>query len=42
MKKSLILFEYNKSRGQDPPREMLKNFNGTLQTDDRIGKSDGY
>lgn len=33
IQESLILFEYNKSRGQDPPREMLKYFNGTLQTD---------
>jgi len=33
IEKRLILFEYNKSRGQVPPKEMLKNFQGTLQTD---------
>jgi transposase len=29
----LILFKYNPSRGQDPPKEILKDFKGTLQTD---------
>ncbi len=31
--KRLILFEYNKSRGQVPPKEMLKHFKEILQTD---------
>lgn len=29
----LVLFDYNKSRGKDGPRKMLKNFNGFLQSD---------
>jgi transposase len=31
--KKTILFQYDKSRGQAPPRELLGNFSGTLQTD---------
>ncbi len=31
--KRLILFKYHPSRGQDPPKEILKNFKGILQTD---------
>jgi transposase len=31
--KKIILFQYDKSRGQAPPRELLENFSGTLQTD---------
>jgi transposase len=31
--KKIIIFQYHKGRGQDPPRELLKNFSGTLQTD---------
>jgi len=31
--KRLVLFKYNPSRGQSPPKEILKEFKGTLQTD---------
>jgi transposase len=31
--KRLIMFKYNPSRGQSPPKELLKNFKGILQTD---------
>jgi len=31
--KRLVLFKYNPSRGQDPPKEILQNFKGILQTD---------
>jgi transposase len=32
-----VLFEYRKSRGQEGPKEFLKEFSGTLQTDGYAG-----
>jgi len=31
--KKITLFQYDKGRSQDPPRGLLKDFSGTLQTD---------
>ena len=33
VEKRLVLFDYNKSRGKDGPRKLLKNFKGFLQSD---------
>ncbi len=33
VKQRLVLFDYNKSRGKDGPRKILKNFKGFLQSD---------
>jgi len=40
----LVVFDYQKSRGQNGPREMLKDFSGCLQTDgyaayDKLGRN---
>ena len=36
-KDKLVLFEYQKSRAREGPKELLKNFKGTLQTDGYTG-----